>query len=137
MERIILPRQLVNRILSQAQSSPDAEICGLIAARNGRPQRCIQVPNVSDRPQQLFAMDPQGQIDALRKIREQGEELFGIYHSHPHSPAEPSDTDLQQVGYPDALYVIVSLNTRGVLEMRGFRLRENKEVQVQLEIQAS
>ncbi len=136
MERIILPRQLVNRILYQAQSSPDAEICGLIVACKGRPQRCIQVPNVSDHPQQLFAMDPERQIDALRKIREQGEELFGIYHSHPHSPAEPSDTDLQQVGYPDALYIIVSLNTRGVLEMRGYRLQNGKAAQVQLEIQA-
>ncbi|MFQ5642157.1 MAG: Mov34/MPN/PAD-1 family protein [Thiogranum sp.] len=134
MERIILPRQLVNRILYQAQSSPDAEICGLIAARGGRPQRCIPIPNISDRPQQLFTMDPALQIDALRRMREQGEELFGIYHSHPHSPAQPSGTDLQQVGYPEALYIIVSLNTRGVLEMRGFRLHEGKAIQVQLEI---
>jgi len=41
---------------------------------------------------------------------------------------------LQQVGYPEALYIVVSLNTRGVLEMGGFRLREGKAVQVQLEI---
>ena len=134
MESIILPRQLVNRILYQAQSSPDAEICGLITAKAGRPLRCIPVPNISDQPQQLFAMDPRRQIDALRSMREQGEELFGIYHSHPHSPAQPSDRDLQQVGYPDALYIIVSLNTRGVLEMRGFRLHEGKAVPVQLEI---
>jgi len=134
MESIILPRQLVNRILSQAQSSPDAEICGLITAKGGRPLHCIPVPNVADQPQHLFSMDPGRQIDAMRRMREQGEELFGIYHSHPDSPAQPSDRDLQQVGYPDALYIIVSLNTRGVLEMSGFRLRENKVVQVQLEI---
>jgi proteasome lid subunit RPN8/RPN11 len=134
MESIILPRRLVNRILYQAQSSPDAEICGLITAKAGRPLRCIPVPNISDQPQQLFAMDPKRQIDALRSMREQGEDLFGIYHSHPHSPAQPSDRDLQQVGYPDALYIIVSLNTRGVLEMRGFRLHEGKAVPVQLEI---
>ncbi|GMQ87462.1 MAG: desampylase [Gammaproteobacteria bacterium] len=134
MESIILPRQLVNRILCQAQSSPDAEICGLITAEGGRPLRCIPVPNVSDQPQQLFSMDPGRQIDAMRRMRERGEELFGIYHSHPHSPAQPSDRDLQEAGYPEALYIIVSLNTRGVLEMRGFRLHEGKAVQVQLEI---
>jgi len=134
MERIILPRHLVNGILHQAQASPDTEVCGLITARKGRPQRCIPVANVSDQPQRLFAMDPKSQIDALRNMRDQDEELFGIYHSHPHSPAEPSDTDLDQAGYPDALYVIVSLNTKGVLEMRGFRLKNNKAEQVQLEI---
>ena len=134
MESLILPRPLVNCILHQAQASPDAEVCGLITAKQGRPQRCIPVPNVSDQPQRLFAMDPRSQIDALRNMRERNEELFGIYHSHPHSPAEPSDTDLDQAGYPDALYVIVSLNTKGVLEMRGFRLNHGNPEQVQLEI---
>jgi proteasome lid subunit RPN8/RPN11 len=134
VEEIILPRHLVNQILHQALTSPDVEVCGLIAARGGRPNRAIPVSNVSDQPQRLFAMDPAGQIDAQRRMREQGEELFGIYHSHPHSPAEPSATDLEKAGYPQALYIIVSLNTRGVLEMRGFRLREGKATQVQLEI---
>jgi len=134
MERIILPRHLVNRILHLAQASPEAEVCGLITAKQGQPRRCIPVPNVSDQPQRLFAMDPKSQIDALRDLREQNEELFGIYHSHPHSPAEPSDTDLDQAGYPEALYLIVSLNTRGVLEMRGFRLNNGKAERVQLEI---
>ena len=134
MEKIILPRHLVNHILHQAQISPEEEICGLITARQGRPQRCIPIPNASDQPQRLFAMDPGSQIDALRNMREQNEELFGIYHSHPHSPAEPSDTDLDLAAYPDALYVIVSLNTKGVLEMRGFRLKDGKAEQVLLEI---
>jgi len=134
MEDIILPRQLVNQILHQAQSSPEVEVCGLIAARDGRPVRAMPITNVSDQPQRLFAMDPGRQIDAQRRMREQGETLFGIYHSHPHSPAEPSATDLEQAGYPEALYIIVSLNTRGVLEMRGFRLRDGKAAQVHLEI---
>ena len=124
----------MNDILHQAQVSPEVEVCGLITAKDGRPQRCIPVPNVSERPERLFAMDPKSQIEALRDMREHNEELFGIYHSHPHSPAEPSDTDLDQAGYPDALYVIVSLNTKGVLEMRGFRLIDGKIEQVQLEI---
>ena len=134
MENIILPRHLVNQILQQAQSSPEVEVCGLIAAKGGRPRHCIPVPNVSAQPQRLFAMDPARQIDAQRRMREQGEELFGIYHSHPHSPAEPSATDLEQAGYPEALYIIVSLNTKGVLEMRGFRLKDGKATEVQLEI---
>ena len=70
-------------------------------------------------------MDPEGQIDAMRKIRELDEELFAIYHSHPTAPAEPSPTDLEQIGYPDTLQIIISLDTKGVLEMRGFRLRES------------
>lgn len=134
MEAVILPRQLVNQILHQAQSSPEVEICGLIAARDGRPLRAEPVTNVSDQPQRLFAMDPAAQIDAMRRMREHDETLFGIYHSHPHSPAVPSVTDLEQAGYPEALYLIVSLNTRGVLEMRGYRLSDGQAEEVPLEI---
>ena len=67
-------------------------------------------------------MDPRDQIDALREMRERGESLFAIYHSHPDSPPAPSETDLKQAGYPEALYLIISLDTKGVLEMRGWRL---------------
>lgn len=134
MEEVVLPRPLVNKVLHQAQSSPDEEVCGLIAARNGHPADSFPVSNVSTQPSRLFVMDPQQQINVMRRMREQGLELFGIYHSHPHSCAEPSVTDLEQAGYPRALYLIVSLNTKGVLEMRGYRLKENRAIEVQLEI---
>ena len=134
METVFLPRPLVNQILRQAQSTPDVEICGLIAAHDGKPQRCIPVANIANQPDRLFAMDPAKQIDAQRNMREHNEALFGIYHSHPHIPAQPSATDLEQAGHPEALYIIVSLNTRGVLEMRGFRLDQGEPKQVLLEI---
>ncbi len=129
-----LPRPLVNQILRQAQDSPDAEICGLIGARNGEAQHAYAVNNVAEQPEKLFQMDPAGQIAALRLMRERSETLFAIYHSHPTSPAEPSATDLAEAGYPDALYLIVSLNTRGVLDLRGFRLHDGKAVPEPLEI---
>ena len=67
-------------------------------------------------------------------MRENGEELFAIYHSHPHAPATPSATDLQQAAYPTALYLIISLNTKGVLELQGFRLHRQQVTPVELEM---
>lgn len=134
MSRIKLPRTVVNALLTEAQHSPAAEVCGLISSRDGEPSRVYPVRNAADTPEKLFTMDAGAQIDAMRHMREQGEELFGIYHSHPHSPAIPSAEDLEQATYPDALYLIISLNTRGVLEMRGFRLRNDKAEPVELEI---
>jgi proteasome lid subunit RPN8/RPN11 len=68
-------------------------------------------------------------------MREAGEDLLAIYHSHPASPAAPSSIDIAEAGYPDAIYLIISLNTKGVLEMRGFRIREGGIREVALEIQ--
>jgi len=126
-----LPRTLVNRLLHSAQVSPDAEVCGLVG-RKGDAVRLYPVANVAEDPAHLFRMDEHGQIDALRAMRERGEELFAIFHSHPEGPPTPSYTDLRESGYPDTLYLIVSLGIRGVLEMRGFYLRDGhaREVDV-------
>lgn len=126
---IELPRALVNQILHHAQASPELEICGLIGASEGIPRSCHPVANAADAPKARFHLDPAGQIDAMRRIRENGEELFAIFHSHPQAPAEPSATDLAEAAYPDALNLIISLNTKGVLEMRGFRIGQDRSVE--------
>jgi proteasome lid subunit RPN8/RPN11 len=122
MSEVALPRALVNRLLAHAQQSPEAEVCGFIAAKDGVPVEVYPVANAATDPGHLFAMDAAAQIDAMRTMRERGETLFAIYHSHPHAPAAPSRRDLAEAAYPDALYLIISLDTRGVLDMRGFRL---------------
>ncbi|MEW5792162.1 MAG: Mov34/MPN/PAD-1 family protein [Pseudomonadota bacterium] len=124
---IRLPRTLVNQVLAQAQQHPGEEVCGLIGARGEQPTTLYPVPNRLHDPRR-FAMDESAQIDAFRTMRDSGETLFAIYHSHPHAPAYPSATDLAESAYPEALYLIVSLNTKGVLELRAFRL-EGKKVE--------
>jgi proteasome lid subunit RPN8/RPN11 len=131
---IQIERTLVNRILAHAQQTPEQEVCGLVGAGNGVARSVYAVKNVAAQADRLFAMDPQQQIDAMRRMRDSGEELFAIYHSHPHAPAVPSATDLQQAAYPAALYLIISLNTRGVLEMQGYRLRGQQVEAVELEM---
>ncbi|VAW75183.1 hypothetical protein MNBD_GAMMA15-1966 [hydrothermal vent metagenome] len=134
MKPVNLPRPLVNRILSLAQGSPDKEICGLVSQRNDQTLHCIPVTNVAEHPERLFTMDPAQQIEAMRHMREQGEALFAIYHSHPTGPAEPSSTDIELAGYPEVLQLIVSLNTKGVLELTGYRFEKGEAVAMHLEI---
>lgn len=131
-EQIQLPRRIVNRILGHVQEDPAQEVCGFIAAREGEICSWYPVRNIAGNAAIRFEMEPREQIDALRRMRERGETLFAIYHSHPSSPARPSVTDVADAGYPEALYLIVSLNTRGVLEMRAYRLGEGQVTEVAL-----
>jgi proteasome lid subunit RPN8/RPN11 len=128
-KEVHIPRRLVNQLLHYAQTSPDMEVCGLIGAKDGIPSHCYLVKNASTMPDCRFRMDPHEQIEAMRQMRERGEELFAIFHSHPAAPAEPSTADREQATYPDALYIIISLNTKGVLEMRGFRINQAREIE--------
>lgn len=124
---IPLPRALVNQLLHYAQTSPEREVCGLIGAKNGAPTRCYPIGNAASSPSTHFQLDAQGQIDAMRAMRENGEDLFAVFHSHPSAPAQPSAEDAAQAAYPEALYLIISLNTKGVLELRGFRLKPDAQ----------
>jgi len=53
-------------------------------------------------------------------MREKQQELFAIVHSHPNASAVPSQRDIEKNGYKDVYYIIISLNTKGVLEMRAY-----------------
>lgn len=131
-EEIQIPRKIANQLLHLAQLSPEQEVCGLIGGISGMPTHCYPISNIAELPAQRFLLDPAEQIAALKTMRESGESLFGIYHSHPNAPATPSATDLELAAYPDALYVIVSLDTKGVLEMRGFYLNDGGSREVSL-----
>ncbi|TAN65173.1 MAG: M67 family peptidase [Methylobacter sp.] len=121
-DHIQIPRKITNQLLHLAQISPDLEVCGLIGSKNGLPSSCYPIENTAKQPQQRFQLDASQQISAMTKMRERGEQLFAIYHSHPSAPATPSITDLELDSYPEALYLIISLNTKGILEMRGFKI---------------
>lgn len=125
---IRLPRSLVNQLLHYAQTSPDTEVCGLVGAKDGLPATCYPVKNTAEQPECRYLLDPEEHIATLRRMRDRAEQLFAIFHSHPAAPAEPSATDLELAAYPEALYLIVSLDTKGVLELRGFRIGGDKEV---------
>ena len=137
MERIELPRTLAVQLLTHAQSSPDQEICGLVAASGGEPHRAIRISNASAEPRRLFEMDDAELLAAMKLMREKEESLFAIYHSHPDSAPTPSITDLERAGHPDALHLIISLGTKGVLEMQGWRIVDGAAKPVEIGIRES
>jgi proteasome lid subunit RPN8/RPN11 len=119
---IRITRPLAIQLLALAQQAPLYEICGLVGAVDALPVTVYPTGNTAINTDSAFEMDPQDQIRALKTMREKGETLFAIYHSHPHSPPAPSTRDLENIGYPDAYQLIISLNIKGVLEMRAYKL---------------
>ncbi|MEI6145460.1 MAG: M67 family peptidase [Methylococcales bacterium] len=133
---IQIPRKLANQLLHLAQLSPKHEICGLIGIQNDSSLHCYPINNVADHPEQQFLLDASQQIAAMSKMRESNQELFAIYHSHPTAPALPSSADLAGSNYPEALNLIISLNTKGILEMRGFIINQESAQEIPLILSA-
>lgn len=122
-----IPRTLVIKILGHAQQSLPEECVGLLSGQGETILAWHPLSNRLHSPRQFMA-DEAELVAQLRQIRENGQELVAIYHSHPNAPAVPSAADLQQSYYPNALYLIVSLQTHGRLEMNGYRIQENQAV---------
>lgn len=128
-----IDRQIINQILRYVQTDAEHERCGLVSVSPENQYQLHPVKNIADDSAREFEMDPQQLIQAMKQIRESQSELFAIFHSHPHADAQPSKQDIDNIGYPDALYMIVSLNTRGVLELRAYKLLENTVTTIDLQ----
>ncbi len=108
MIRAQLPQNIYHRVLNEARDSPEAEICGLISAHQHTPVRCYSITNAHPRPASAFDMAAGELVCALRHMREQGEQLWAIYHSHPQGPGTPSSRDIAECGYPETLHLVIT-----------------------------
>ncbi len=108
-------------IIAHATDELPNECCGLLTGRNGLVERVVRGTNVDHSPY-TYRMDPREQLVAFKAMEADGQELVAIYHSHPQTPAYPSKTDVARAYYPDARYLIVSLQDRASPSLRAFRI---------------
>ena len=78
----------------------------------------------ADQSRTTYRLDPRDQFLVFSEIEDKGWELAGIFHSHTHTEAYPSETDRQQAFYPDAHYVLVSLADRSNPSLRAYAIVE-------------
>jgi proteasome lid subunit RPN8/RPN11 len=112
----------VEQIVAHARAEAPRECCGLLIGAGTAVTEAAPARNIADRPTR-FLIDPQDHVDAIRRARARGLEVLGFYHSHPHSPAIPSATDVEEATYPNHLYLIVGLEHQ-TPEIRCFRLTD-------------
>jgi [CysO sulfur-carrier protein]-S-L-cysteine hydrolase len=119
-----IAQSLIAEMVAHAREDLPNECCGMVGGMDGEASVVIPVVNSAASPLR-FEMDPQGQYNALKAIEDDGKEMLAIYHSHTKSAAYPSQTDVNQaVNWPDAMYLIVSLQDEGAPDVKGYWLKE-------------
>lgn len=109
------------------------EACGLLAGKDGRPVKIFAMRNADASPAS-YRLDPKEQLKVFDEIDEEGLDLLGIYHSHTHSEAYPSETDRRQAFYPDAYYLLLSLQERENPVLRAFRILDGEVTEEELNV---
>jgi proteasome lid subunit RPN8/RPN11 len=117
-----LDRTVMDALVQHAWSDFPFEVCGLLGLRSDGTAEVLPVAN-AERSMRYYVMDSRELLRAMRRIED--EELgLVIYHSHTHTQAFPSATDIRHAAYPDALYAIVTLQDRDVPVIRAFSIRD-------------
>src|SRR5215470_3014683 len=134
---MILRREHLAAIISHASGTAPDECCGMIGSVNGSKSNSIyQLRNVGSDPESAYEAAPEELFAAQRRMRERGEELLAIYHSHPRAAdPSPSETDVRLAYYPTAKYLIIGLGgLNAVIKAFLISEREQRWQQVEYEI---
>jgi proteasome lid subunit RPN8/RPN11 len=99
---------VADRIIQHARETAPLECCGLLVGTPAHIDEAVPTRNV-DPHRCRFQVDPGEHIRLNRNLRGTGRAVIGVYHSHPHGPAQPSASDIAEASYPEFAYLIVSL----------------------------
>ncbi|MDT7542451.1 MAG: [CysO sulfur-carrier protein]-S-L-cysteine hydrolase [Acidobacteriota bacterium] len=123
---IKITRALVLEMFAHARDAEPEECCGLVGGNGSSARAIYRLRNVARDPVRSYEGAPQELFDAQRRMRERGEELLAIYHSHPRAiDPVPSESDVRLAYYPKAVHFIVGLAGNGPV-LRAFRLFEGE-----------
>lgn len=118
---LILKKELNKKIIKHALREFPNEACGILAGKEGIIQKVHEMTNTDKSPQTFF-MGAKEQLRVMKEIRNEGQEMIGIYHSHVASLAYPSSHDVELALYPEASYVIISIKDKKNPSIRSFKI---------------
>jgi proteasome lid subunit RPN8/RPN11 len=137
-----LPAGIRDELIAHARGEYPNEMCGLVvgdapAADGGRALRFEPARNKAASPYR-YEIHPDDLLRLTIATDDADEVFWGIVHSHTHSPAVPSPTDIGLAFYPDALYLLVSLSETetdpgtGGQGVRAWRIVDGQAHEVEL-----
>jgi proteasome lid subunit RPN8/RPN11 len=117
-----LTRRTWAEMVGHAYDGLPDEACGLLAGPPGT-NRCTAFYPCRNAAEssRVYTVDPKDHLRADRDAEDRGLEIIGVMHSHTHTEAYPSPTDVAQAPDPGWHYVIVSLRAEAPT-LRSYRI---------------
>ena len=117
-----IPAEIRDAMVQHALEEDPNECCGILAGAGGIVLQHYRITNTEKSPYR-YSMDGRELNQVLRELDDNGWEMQVIYHSHTHSPAYPSDTDVRlAANWPDPYYLLVSLVDKQSPDVRLFTI---------------
>ena len=137
---LTLGKSYIDEMIAHAREDDPDECCGLVAGKDGEASRLYRMTNVEHSPYR-YSMDSKELYRATREIEDGDWNLLAIYHSHTHSEAYPSDTDVRLATWsdgasiwPGTYYILVSLQDNASPVVRAFRIEDGSITEEELRV---
>jgi proteasome lid subunit RPN8/RPN11 len=138
--RLNFPLALREELRAHAREGDPDEVCGILGGREAEILRVFRVRNTAEevtadrgvfrdrdtgvaaagRAPVHYYMDPRDQLRVYNELDDLGLDVIGYYHSHTHSEARPSPTDIRLATDLSPIYVLVSLTHQP--DVRAWRI---------------
>ena len=128
-----LDKRFRDEIIQHALEDDTIECCGVLAGSDGQFAKLFRMTNVENSPYR-FSWDSKELINVWREMESNDWEHRAVYHSHTHSEAYPSATDIRLAAWPEAYYVIVSLMNKDNPQVRAFRIVDGEVSEEPIEV---
>lgn len=132
METFTIPDAMAAEMIEHARLEYPSECCGILGGDESGPKKLFRLTNVDPDPVMRYAADPKELKHVTDEIYDADWDIACIYHSHTHSPAFPSPTDVERALYPEAVYALVSLQDEQNPDLRAFRILEGTITEMQV-----
>ncbi len=129
--KIRLSQKIIGKISNHAIDEFPHECCGFLIGKFNDEQadadEYVSAKNsVEENKERRFIIDPVEYMQVESRADAQNMSLIGIVHSHPNSPAVPSEFDRNHA-FSGFSYIIISVMENDVKEIRSWRLTEDRE----------
>jgi proteasome lid subunit RPN8/RPN11 len=121
-------------VIAHARREAPVEACGILAGNDSTVEKYYPMRN-TDNSSEHFLMDPGEQFEIMKEMRNSDQHMLAIFHSHPYTPARPSEEDIRMALTPDVVYLITSLNDADNPVTKGFFIKDDAVTPVQLRIE--
>lgn len=114
---------MYEEMIDHARNGFPLEVCGILGGDGGRVSVCYPMTN-TDASNEHFMMEPKEQFAVVKDLRARGISMQAIYHSHPETPARPSEEDIRLALTPMVSYVIVSLADPAAPDVKSYKITD-------------
>ena len=125
---IELPEVYLKNMIEAGKKVFPEEMCGLLGGEEKEGVRIVKeiyVLENQDHSREHFTMKPEDQLKAIKDMRKKGRVPLGNFHSHPETPARPSEEDKRLAYDRNASYMILSLMDQAHPVLKSFRISED------------